>query len=130
MPKIVVKRKAEVYKEFPIRPFLSRITVGSEGDNDLIISDKKVSMHQFIIEKESNQYFITDTNSAFGTILNGKKIEKRNRLSSGDVIRIGDHSLIFENTIFENNNNGIIDNSKREPREEKKPATNPNTKSI
>ena len=130
MPKIVVKRKAEVYKEFPIRPFLSRITVGSEGDNDLIISDKKVSMHQFIIEKESNQYFITDTNSAFGTILNGKKIEKRNRLSSGDVIRIGDHSLIFENTIFENNNNGIIDNSKREPREEKKPATNPNTVNI
>lgn len=101
MPKIVVKRKAEVYKEFPIRPFQSRITIGSEGDNDLIIADKKVSMHHLLIEKEGTKYFVRDNQSAFGSSLNGEKIADRVPLSSGDEIMIGDHSLIFENILFE-----------------------------
>jgi pSer/pThr/pTyr-binding forkhead associated (FHA) protein len=101
MPKIVVKRKAEVYKEFPIRPFQSRITIGSEGDNDLIIADKKVSMHHLVIEKESTFYYVRDNQSAFGSYLNGERIADRIPLSSGDEIKIGEHSLIFENVLFE-----------------------------
>lgn len=101
MPKIVVKRKAEVYKEFPIRPFQSRITIGSEGDNDLIIADKKVSMHHLVIEKEGTYYYVRDNQSAFGSYLNGDKISDRLLLSSGDEIKVGDHSLIFENVLFE-----------------------------
>lgn len=103
MPKIVVKRKAEVYKEFPIRPFQNRISIGSEGDNDLIIADKKVSMHHFTIEKEGTNYFIRDNNSAFGTFVNGDKLTERSLLSSGDEIQVGEHSLIFENILFEKN---------------------------
>ncbi len=103
MPKIVVKRKAEVYKEFPIRPFQSRITVGSEGDNDLIIADKKVSMHHLVIEKEGTLYYVLDSQSAFGSYLNGDKIADRVLLSSGDEIKVGEHSLIFENVLFEKN---------------------------
>ena len=101
MPKIVVKRKAEVYKEFPIRPFQSRIAIGSEGDNDLIIADKKVSMHHLIIEKEGTSYFIRDNKSAFGTYVNGNRIAERLPISSGDEIAIGEHTLIFENVLFE-----------------------------
>jgi len=101
MPKIVVKRKAEVYKEFPIRPFQSRITIGSEGDNDLIIADKKVSMHHLVIEKVGTNYFVRDNQSAFGSLLNGEKINDRVPLSSGDEIVVGEHSLIFENILFE-----------------------------
>lgn len=104
MPKIVVKRKAEVYKEFPIRPFQSRITVGSEGDNDLIIADKKVSMHHLVIEKEGTFYYVRDNQSAFGSYLNGERIADRIPLSSGDEIKIGEHSLIFENVLFEKSN--------------------------
>lgn len=101
MPKIVVKRKAEIFKEFPIRPFQNRIKVGSEGDNDLIISDKKVSMHHLLIEKEGTNYYITDTDSAFGTYLNGEKLAEKTQLVSGDEISIGDHTLLFENILFE-----------------------------
>ncbi|MFZ5517698.1 MAG: FHA domain-containing protein [Candidatus Zhuqueibacterota bacterium] len=101
MPKIVVKRKAEVYKEFPIRPFQNKITIGSEGDNDLIIADKRVSMHHLAIEKEGTNYFVQDNNSAFGTLLNGEKVIERTLLASGDEIHIGEHSLIFENILFD-----------------------------
>ncbi|MCI0494448.1 FHA domain-containing protein [candidate division KSB1 bacterium] len=101
MPKIVVKRKAEVYKEFPIRPFQSRITVGSEGDNDLIIADKKVSMHHLVVEKEGTSYYVRDNKSAFGTFLNGERIQDRAPITSGDEIAVGEHTLIFENVLFE-----------------------------
>ncbi len=115
MPKIVVKRKAEVYKEFPIRPFQSRITIGSEGDNDLIIADKKVSMHHLVIEKEGTRYFVRDSQSAFGSYLNGKPITDRMPLSSGDEIKIGDHSLIFENVLFEKSASDSDDGLRLEP---------------
>lgn len=101
MPKIVVKRKAEVYKEFPIRPFQSRVTIGSEGDNDLIIADKKVSMHHLVVEKEGTSYYVRDNNSAFGTFLNGDRIQDRAPIASGDEIVVGEHTLLFENVLFE-----------------------------
>jgi len=100
MPKIVVKKKAEVYTEYPIKPFQSKITIGSEGDNDLIITDKKVSFHHVMIEKDGTNFYIIDRGSAFGTVLNGEKIEERTALESGDEIRLGEHVLVFENILF------------------------------
>ncbi|MBN2012619.1 FHA domain-containing protein [candidate division KSB1 bacterium] len=106
MPKIVVKRKAEVYKEMPIRPFQNRITVGSEGDNDLILADKKISMHHLLIEKDGDTYYVTDTDSAFGTFINGERIDARTPITSGDEILLGEHTLQFENAGFDNGDNG------------------------
>ncbi len=96
MTKIVVKRKAEVYKEFPISQSQTKIIVGSDGDNDLIISDQKASLRHFSIEQEGGHFYITDLDSAFGTNLNGRKITGKVRLIHGDDIVIGDHSLKFE----------------------------------
>ena len=103
MLKIVVKRKTDNYKEFSIRPSQSQITVGSEGDNDLIISDKNVSPYHLIIKKEANQYFIENINSESSTLLNGKKIVKKARIVNSDKIAIGEHSLIFQNVLFGDN---------------------------
>ncbi|MBN1155187.1 FHA domain-containing protein [candidate division KSB1 bacterium] len=101
MPKIVVKKKAEVSNEYPIKAFQTKITIGSEGDNDLIISDNKVSFHHLMIERQGTKFYITDRGSAFGTMLNGVKLEGKKRLSSGDEIKIGEHVLLFENILFE-----------------------------
>ncbi len=134
MPKIVVKRKAEVYKEFPIRPFQSRITVGSEGDNDLIIADKKVSMHHLIIEKEGTAYYVRDNKSAFGTFVNGNRIVERTPIVSGDEIAVGEHTLIFENVLFENSVADLaaddIDNSEDEPEPLEESATQVSTSEM
>ena len=104
MPKIVVKRKAEIQKEVPVRPFQNIISVGSEGNNDIVIFDKKVSLNHLIIEKEDSNYYVVDKDSAFGTFINGRKIDVRTPISDGDEINIGEHSLIFENITFELNN--------------------------
>ncbi len=101
MPKIVLKKKAEIQKEMPIRPFQTKLTIGSEGDNDLVIFDKKVSLHHLLIEKEKDDYFLIDKDSAFGTLLNGEKLQSKKLLKQGDEILIGEHTLIFEDTISE-----------------------------
>ena len=101
MPKIVVKRKDEKYKEFFIQPSQCRISVGSESDNDLIIADKEVSQYHLLIIKEGNQFFVEDQNSTAGTFLNNEKIEGKAKLSNGDCLVVGEHDLIFENELFE-----------------------------
>jgi len=111
MPKIVVKRGDEKYKEFLIRPSLCQISVGSEGDNDLIIADKNVALHHLLIFKEGNQYFVEDQNSQFGTMVNEKKVENRTTLSNGDSIFIGEHCLIFENELIEDISRSAIQTS-------------------
>lgn len=95
MANIVVRKKAEVIRDFIIMPYNSEITVGSDADNDLVIEDKKVSMHQFKIERFGSKYYLTDLNSAFGTQVRGHTVTTRVRLLDGDEIRIGSHTLAF-----------------------------------
>lgn len=95
MANIVVRKKAEVIRDFMIMPYNSEITVGSDTDNDLVIEDKKVSMHQFKIERFGHKYYLTDLNSAFGTQVRGHTVKTRVRLLDGDEIRIGSHTLAF-----------------------------------
>ena len=116
MPKIIVKRKGDVYKEFLIRPFQSRIMIGSDGDNDLIISDNKVALHHLIIEKQGTEYFVKNLDEASVCHLNGKKIVKKTQISNGDRISIGDHSLVFENALFQS----VRNNLKPDQQEQKK----------
>jgi len=101
MPKIVVKRKSQSYKEFLIRPSQNQITIGSEGDNDLIISDKDVLSYHCVIKKERSQYFIEVLDNNSSLILNGKKIDKKTKIINSDEIIIGEHSLVFHNELFE-----------------------------
>ena len=102
MPKIIVKKDEEVCAEFPIKPFQTKITIGSEGDNDLIINDDKVSFHHLMIDKKGTRFYLIDRGSTYGTLLNDEKIERRTLLGSGDEIKIGDYVLLFENILFEN----------------------------
>ncbi|MBN2088381.1 FHA domain-containing protein, partial [candidate division KSB1 bacterium] len=95
MPKILVKQKAEVYKEFIIPPDKNSVKIGSELDNDLMIEDKKISMNHLEISREANRFYIRDLRSAFGTILNEVPIEAQTPIKHGDQIQIGNHTLIF-----------------------------------
>ncbi len=100
MPKILVKQKAEVYKEFIMPLDKKSIKIGSELDNDLMIEDKKISMNHLEITREANQFYIRDLRSAFGTLLNGIPVETQTPIKHGDQILIGNHTLIFlENEI-------------------------------
>jgi len=99
MPKLILKRKAEVLAEFPLRSGNATYSIGSDQGNDLVINDKMVSMTHFYVERQGNQYFVRDLKSAFGTLVNGDKISSKVEVRDGDIIQIGEHTLIFKNPL-------------------------------
>ena len=76
---------------------VTKITIGRETDNDIVVDNKLASRHHAIIQKIKDDYFLKDENSTNGTFLNGKKIPegKYVRLNSGDKITVGNMSLVI-----------------------------------
>lgn len=70
-------------------------TIGRKADNTLAIEDPAVSGHHARIVKIQAVFFLEDLKSTNGTALNGKPIT-RHQLHDADVITIGQHRLIFQ----------------------------------
>jgi serine phosphatase RsbU (regulator of sigma subunit) len=61
--------------------------LGRHHENDLVLEEGDVSRHHAEIVKEGDRYVLSDTNSRFGTFLNGAKVE-REPLVHGDQIQL------------------------------------------
>ena len=72
-------------------------TIGRKADNDLPIDDHTVSSRHAKIVRVQSVYFIEDLKSTNGTAVNGKTIE-RTQLHDADVITIGQHRIIFQDS--------------------------------
>ena len=78
------------------------VRVGRRSDNDIRIDEISVSGHHAVIECVANaylegtvDYYITDSNSTNGTFVNDLRISDRQRLNSGDTVRIGWNEFRF-----------------------------------
>ncbi len=63
-------------------------SIGRSEDQDLVLSDHKVSRHHAVILREGFTYAVVDQNSTRGTFLNGHKVE-RAQLHNGDTLQFG-----------------------------------------
>ncbi|MDQ3875479.1 MAG: FHA domain-containing protein [Actinomycetota bacterium] len=73
------------------------LTVGRSGENDIAIgADEYASATHARLEPRRDGVWIEDVGSTNGTFVNGVRLKERKRLSSGDVIRIGETDLRFE----------------------------------
>ncbi len=97
MPKLIVKNKAEIVKEFELDNSKSVFTLGSDPANDFVLSDKKVSMRHLKIERTNGNHYLEDLKSAFGTMLNGRPLLSRVQIVQGDEISIGEFTIAFIN---------------------------------
>ncbi len=106
----------------------SVITIGRDRDNDITISNIRVSRHHARLTKIGAAWQIEDLNSANGTFLNGKKVlnslisEKDNITVGGvplDLLRLFSHAMpdwskdlqfIANNLSFRVVNKTIVDN--------------------
>jgi pSer/pThr/pTyr-binding forkhead associated (FHA) protein len=112
MAKLILKRKAEVLVEYPLKGDNFILTVGSEPGNDVVVHDKLVSMTHFQVERQGSQYFVRDLKSAYGTYVNGTRISQVTEIHDGDVIQIGEHTVVFKepavaNAVPGNNNSSL-----------------------
>ncbi len=73
----------------------SPMSIGRKENNDIVIPIQTVSGNHAILTNEGGNWFITDTNSTNGVILNGNRIQKH-ILRNGDEIQLGDALLKFQ----------------------------------
>ncbi len=73
------------------------LTLGRNGDNNIVLKDPFVSKHHLQIVEDEEEFFLEDLNSANGTFLNGDKIVDIIKLKNGDKLTIGNIEFLFVN---------------------------------
>jgi hypothetical protein len=70
-------------------------TLGRHRNNDILITDPKISSFHARIDRSAEGFVLVDLNSLNGTFLNGKKIET-GLLKTGDELRLGTARLMYK----------------------------------
>jgi pSer/pThr/pTyr-binding forkhead associated (FHA) protein len=81
-----------------------RFNIGRDPQNDLVISDQVVSNWHTSVEEHEGGFVVVDHNSRNGTYVQRggsepTRVQQRQALQTGDVIRVGSARLIFEASI-------------------------------
>jgi pSer/pThr/pTyr-binding forkhead associated (FHA) protein len=79
-------------------PIASKITIGRDTDNSIVIDDIMASRKHAVIQKIKDEYFLEDLASTNGTLLNGQPVPSGKYLKLGptDIIRIGRTELSLQ----------------------------------
>ena len=70
-------------------------TLGRHRNNDIVVSDPKVSSFHARIDRGLDGFTVVDLKSRNGTYVNGRRIES-SRLKAGDEIRVGTARLVYK----------------------------------
>jgi hypothetical protein len=77
-------------------PLRAVSAVGRDAANDVVINDEAASARHALIELTEGSWWIQDEGSTNGTVLNGSRLARRERLHDGDVVEIGRIGMRFE----------------------------------
>jgi general secretion pathway protein E len=76
-----------------------RITIGRQGDNDIVIEDERSSRHHCVLEPISGGYVLRDLDSRNGTKIAGQRITEA-EVAFGGAFNIGKTTLrVYEDSI-------------------------------
>jgi hypothetical protein len=108
----IVNKKAVQYMARPARPVMSRLvllkeggetsfpltrdtyTVGRHRNNDIVISDPKVSSFHARLDRSADGFTVVDLKSRNGSFINGKRVET-GLLKNGDELKMGPAKLVY-----------------------------------
>ncbi len=75
----------------------SPVTLGRSSDNDLSLdADEFASARHARIEPRRDGVWVEDLGSTNGTFVNGVKLKRPRKLTPGDIVRVGETDLRFE----------------------------------
>lgn len=84
----------DIWHNFPLKG-RSSVTIGRDPACQIVLEHITVSKIHATINKTVSEYYIYDNNSTNGIIINGKKVEGKQKLNEKDVIIITNSKLIF-----------------------------------
>ena len=92
---VVVSPVLELGEEYELNS--SPLTVGRAGQNDVALeNDEFASARHVRIEPRRDGVWVNDLGSTNGTFVNGIRIDRPRKLVQGDVVRVGETELRFE----------------------------------
>ena len=92
---VVQSRILELGEEFGLDA--SPLTVGRGAQNDVSIEgDEFASARHVRVEPRRDGVWVSDIGSTNGTYVNGVRIDRPRKLAQGDVVRVGETELRFE----------------------------------
>ena len=75
------------------------IRIGRSSDNDLSFpGDMSLSRHHLVLERRDDGWYVEDLGAKNRTTINGRRIEGKTRLASGDRISAGQVVVVFGGT--------------------------------
>jgi FHA domain len=94
---LIVERSAgrspRVGERFALRASTS---LGRDAGNDVPLTDEAASARHAVLELRDGEWWIEDLGSTNGTLVNGTRIERAERLRFGDELAIGRIALRLE----------------------------------
>lgn len=95
--RLVVVKSGELDEGVGFELNSAQLTVGRGGQNDVALrSDEYASARHARFEPRQDGVWVQDLGSTNGTFLNGMRLERPQRLANGDVVRVGETDLRFE----------------------------------
>jgi tetratricopeptide (TPR) repeat protein len=92
-PCLVVEVDGQLVKTVSLKDELG---IGRAKDNDLELTDPKVSRHHARIDRQGDTYVLTDLGSANGTLIGGVRLTSPHSLRHGEKFTVGDSELLFQ----------------------------------
>ncbi len=80
-------------------PLRAASSIGRDAGNDVVINDDAASARHALIQLSDGSWWVEDQGSTNGTLLNGARLGRRERIRDGDVVDIGRVALRFEATL-------------------------------
>lgn len=100
MNKIMILENGSVRKEIELDQ--QQLVIGRDISSGIHLSDPSVSRRHALLTCALEEYFIEDLGSTNGTLLNDAPVTKH-ILADGDLLRIGDYVLRYEQTVKQEN---------------------------
>jgi pSer/pThr/pTyr-binding forkhead associated (FHA) protein len=100
MPTLTLKFKDEWLGNYTLQKGIS-LKIGRQHKNDVVIPDMAVSGHHAKIDSVGDGFVFIDLQSKNGSVVN-EQLTNSHWLIDGDIINIGEHSLIFNYSGGEN----------------------------
>lgn len=88
---LIILQNAHTKKEYPV--LFWENSIGRSKNCDIVIPDSTISRDHAVLFRRKNGWFISDTHSKYGVLVNGKKIKGKTKLNINDNISLGSTSL-------------------------------------
>jgi pSer/pThr/pTyr-binding forkhead associated (FHA) protein len=94
---LVVVKSADLQSGEDFELNSAQLTIGRGNQNDIAIAtDEYASARHARFEPRQDGVWVQDLGSTNGTYLNGTRLDRPHRLARGDVVRIGETDLRYE----------------------------------